>query len=140
MNYTQEITTKVSPEVIFKAITNQLNDWWGKTDSSISKIGDEFTTSFGNAFWKFKIKDLKQNEKVTWQCIDGEPEFNAEWIGTKIYWNISSSEGNTKLLFAHDGLTPDFECYDICAPAWDMFITESLKNFLETGTGNPHRD
>ena len=138
MNYTKVITTKVREEIIFKAITQKLNEWWGKTDSSVYNIGDEFTTSFGKAFWKFKIIDYKKNELLTWKCIGGEPEFNAEWIGTKIYWKISSSEGMTKVSFLHDGLTPEFKCYNICAPTWDMFITQSLKNFVETGKGEPH--
>ena len=68
-------------------------------------MGDEFTTSFRTAFWKFKIIDFKENEILTWKCIEGEPEF---------------------------------KCYNICAPTWDMFITDILKNFLETGKGNPH--
>lgn len=138
MNYSQNIKVSASSEKIFKAITSQLNDWWGRTDKSVSKIGDEFTTSFGKAYWKFKILDYKENEILTWKCIAGEPEFNAEWIDTTIYWNISSSEGMTKISFLHDGLIPEFKCYDICAPTWDMFITQSLKMFVETGKGNPH--
>jgi Activator of Hsp90 ATPase homolog 1-like protein len=139
MNYTQKIVITVRPEVIFKAITQQLNDWWGKTDSAVAKVGDEFTTSFGNAFWKFKILEYMPNEILTWLCVDGKPEFNAEWIGTTINWNISLVEGKTELSFTHDGLTPEFKCYDICAPTWDMFITSSLKSFIETGIGKPHQ-
>jgi len=140
LNYNQEFTTNVNPEIIFKAITQHLNDWWGNTDNTVFKVGDEFTTSFGNAFWKFQIIEFELNNKVTWKCIDGKPEFNAEWIGTSIYWNISSSDEFTKITFIHDGLTPEFECYDICAPTWDMFITKSLKNFIETGIGKAHKN
>ena len=139
MNYTQQFSTHVNQEVIFKAISKQLNDWWGKTDLPVSKIGDEFTTSFDNAFWKFRVIDFKNNEKLTWLCIDGKPEFNAEWIGTKVDWNIFLSNGLTKLNVVHEGLTPDFECYNICAPTWDIFITSSLKTFVETGIGSPHQ-
>ena len=138
MNYSQTIYVKADSESVFKSITSQLNDWWGRTDNSVSKIGDEFTTKFGSAFWKFRVIEFIENEKITWECIGGEPEFNAEWIGTKVFWKISMENGTTKIEFLHEGLTPEFKCYNICAPTWDMFITESLKMFVETGFGTPH--
>ena len=138
MNYNKEIMVSTSPELLFLAITEQLELWWGKTDVSVTKIGDEFTTSFGNAFWKFRITEFIRNKKVAWECIDGQPEFENEWVGTKLSWNIESVGHQAKLSFTHDGLTPSFDCYDVCAPAWDMFIAASLKSFIETGKGRPH--
>lgn len=140
MNYSQNIKVSASSEKVFKAITSQLNDWWGRTDNSVSKIGDEFTTKFGSAFWKFRVLEFIENEKLTWECIGGEPEFNAEWIGTKVFWEISKENEKAKIDFLHQGLTPEFKCYNICAPTWDMFIAQSLKSFVETGVGTPHLD
>lgn len=138
MNYQSNITVNTNLDKVFKAITKHLNDWWGRTDNSVSKIGDEFTTRFGNAYWKFRVIKYTQNKILTWECIDGEPEFNAEWIGTKVFWKISMENKISKIEFLHEGLTPEFKCYNICAPTWNMFITESLKQFLETGVGTPH--
>lgn len=138
MDYSLNIKVSVSSEKVFNAITSQLNEWWGKTSNEVSKEGDEFITKFGSAFWKFRVIEFIENEKLTWECIGGEPDFNAEWIGTKIFWEIIPSENTTKVVFVHEGLTPEFKCYNICAPTWDMFITESLKSFVETGIGNPH--
>lgn len=138
MNYKQEIVIIGNTESVFKGITNGLNSWWGKTDNSVSKKGDEFTTRFGNAYWKFRIIEYIESKRITWECIDGEPEFNAEWIGTKIFWELVSQGDKTIVKFVHEGLTPEFKCYNICAPTWDMFITESLKLFIETGVGTPH--
>jgi hypothetical protein len=78
MNYSQEVEINSSAESTFVAITKQLNDWWGKTDTSVEKTGDEFTTSFNKAFRKFRITEYVPNKKVTWSCIDGMPEFNSE--------------------------------------------------------------
>ena len=138
MNYTQEVEINSSAEKTFIAITKQLNDWWGKTDKSVAKIGDEFTTTFGKAYWKFKVVEFIPNKKVTWSCLGGEPEFNAEWIGTTLYWDIDYSGNLTQVRFKHDGLTPELQCYNICAQTWNMFISQSLKEFLEKGKGNPH--
>ena len=54
-----------------------------------------------------------------------------------VYWKIFSINEITKLTFTHSGLTPEFKCYNICTPTWDMFIPESLKMFVESGKGNP---
>lgn len=138
MNYQKNVELEVNASNVFKALTQQLELWWGKTDSPVQKISDTFTIWFGDAFWKFRIEEFIPNEKLTWKCIDGQPEFNNEWVGTTCFWEIEPDGSKTKLSFTHDGLTPEFKCYDICAPTWDMFITKSIKSFLETGKGTPH--
>ena len=138
MNYHNEVIVSANPEMVFEAITKKLGEWWGKTDLPVSKVGDEFTTNFGNAYWKFRVTEYVPDAKITWKCIDGQPEFNNEWVGTTLFWNIESSDSKTKINFMHDGLTPDFKCYDICAPTWDQFISTSLKSFVEIGKGMPH--
>ncbi len=138
MDYSKEIVYRTSPETLFNAITRNLELWWGRTDQGVGKPGDEFKTSFGKAFWKFIITEIVPNEKVTWECIEGQPEFEREWVGTKLHWSIVPNSDKTLLNFRHEGLTPAFECYDVCAPTWDMFITTSLKRFVETGKGMPH--
>ena len=37
------------------------------------------------------------------------------------------------------GLTPQLLCYDICEAGWDMFFLHSLKQYLDTGRGKPHK-
>lgn len=78
VNYTKTIHVKADSEKVFKSTTSQPNDWWSKTDNSVSKIGDEFTTKCGSAFWKFRVIEFIENEKNIWECIGGKPEFNAE--------------------------------------------------------------
>ncbi|MEP5613362.1 MAG: SRPBCC domain-containing protein [Cyclobacteriaceae bacterium] len=138
MDYSKQITYSTSAESLFTAITQNLDQWWGKTDTSVEKKGDEFKVSFGHAFWKFRVSEFTPNEKLTWECVDGQPEFEHEWVGTKVHWNISGDVEKTQLSFTHEGLTPSFECYDVCAPTWDMFLTTSLRSFVEKGKGMSH--
>jgi uncharacterized protein YndB with AHSA1/START domain len=138
MNYCRDILFNSSPETLFTAITQNLSDWWGKNNTEVSKEGDEFKITFGNAFWKFRIIEFNTNQKVVWECIDGQPEFEREWVGTKLFWIIEQVDDQVKLSFTHHGLTPGFECYDVCASTWEMFLTTSLKSYVETGKGMPH--
>lgn len=132
-NYLKEILVNATASQVFSALTQKLDLWWGKTDKPANIIGDEFTVYFGEASWTFKITEYVPNSKLTWECIGGKPDFNAEWIGDMLYWTINETDNNTKISLLQVGLTPDMNCYDICAPTWDKFIMISLKSFVETG-------
>lgn len=132
-NYHIDIKVNAPASEIFSALTQKLDLWWGKTDKSVNTIDDEFTISFGDAFWSFKITEYVTNSKLTWECIGGKPDFNAEWIGDILYWTIKETDTATHVSLLQVGLTPDMNCYDICAPTWDKFIMISLKSFVETG-------
>lgn len=137
-NYNNEIKITTSASNVFQALTQQIDKWWGKIDKPVSKVGDIFTIYFGKAFWKFEVSEYNHNSKIAWKCIDGQPEFENEWVGTTVIWHIKSTNKETTINLIHDGLTPHFACYNICAPTWDMFVTKSLKNYLEEGKGMPH--
>jgi hypothetical protein len=132
-NYHKEISVNAPGSVVFSALTQKLHLWWGKTNKPFHTIGDEFTISFGEASWSFKITEYILNSKLTWECIAGKPDFNAEWIGDVLYWTIKETDTATVVSLLQVGLTPDQKCYDICAPTWDKFIMISLKSFVETG-------
>ena len=144
MDYTQEVIIGANQEKIFTAIAQNLEKWWGITDLAVTKIGDEFTTSFGPTFWKFRIAGFLPGKKITWKCIDakhvheGHGDIEKEWIGTTVYWTIEPEGNQAKVSVVHEGLTPDLNCYSVCEPAWDHFILDSLKSYAETGKGKPH--
>ena len=80
-NYSQEIGVNTTTAKAFDALTKHIDFWWGKTDNPVNKVGDEFTINFGDANWSFRVTEFEPNTKVTWECIGGNPDFNAEWIG-----------------------------------------------------------
>ena len=59
------------------------------------------------------------------------------WIGTKIVFEISKKDGQTAIKFTHEGLVPQYECYEICREAWTNYIKYSLRNLITTGQGEP---
>jgi len=63
----------------------------------------------------------------------------SEWIGTDIVFKISKKGNKTELQFFHEGLVPEYECYDMCSNAWGSYITSSLKNLITTGKGQPEK-
>jgi len=144
MNYTQSIQTKATQKDAFLSIANKIDKWWGKIDNTISKVNDEFSIFFGNTEWRFKIIEYSEYEKITWKCIKanhvhkGLTDIKEEWLGTELYWVFKAGNGFTKISFIHSGLNSNLNCYEVCESAWNFFIPESLKNYLETGIGNPY--
>jgi len=82
------------------------------------------------------------NEKVVWLVKDNYFKFTqdeSEWTGTKIIFEISKQDGKTQLRLTHEGLVPEYECYDICSNAWTQYIQQSLRNLITTGKGQPNK-
>jgi hypothetical protein len=49
----------------------------------------------------------------------------------------ANPDGSSTLFFTHIGLTPQLVCYDKCDAGLNHFL-ESLKDYLEQGTGTPY--
>lgn len=143
MEYKNQIITTANSKDCFNAITQSIDKWWGKTDNSITKVGDEFSIFFGETEWRFKITEYDPFKKIYWHCIkakhvhNGLTNIEKEWLDTKLEWHITNEENQTQILFKHIGLTNNLNCFDVCKKGWDFFISSSLKDFLETGIGTP---
>ena len=61
-----------------------------------------------------------------------------EWTGTKIIFEISEKDNKTLLSMTHEGLVPEYECFDICKNSWTNYIQNSLKKLITTGKGEPN--
>ena len=89
------------------------------------------------------VEELVPDKKVVWNVTASlidipELKNKTEWINTKIVWEISSTDSHTELHLTHFGLTPQVECYNICEDGWHNF-TNSLSEFINTGTGKPFK-
>ncbi|HET8736276.1 MAG TPA: SRPBCC domain-containing protein [Pricia sp.] len=125
---------------VFTAI-NDVRGWW--SENLIGKT-DEFNGTFTHRdrylIVTFKITELSQR-KIVWEVVSSHNNMFLdnlhEWEGTRIVFEISEKGNRTHIDFTHEGLTPRFECHKVCSKAWGFFITTSLKNFIETGKGDP---
>jgi len=143
-DYKKTVTIDTDIALVYIAITKEINEWWGTNDGNASDIHNIFKIKFsGESYWKFKIIDLVENESVVWKCIESNQDHNIkgmdeEWLNSTIIWNLSKREEGCIVIFQHNGLKPSGVCYDACATAWDFYLVDSLKNYLETGIGKPN--
>ncbi|MEL7005063.1 MAG: hypothetical protein AAFN93_20340 [Bacteroidota bacterium] len=143
MDYTNSVTVACDKERAFDTLTNQIDKWWSTVKGPGHNQGDNFVVSFGEeSYWKFNVLELTTPSKVVWECIESHqdhhlPGIDKEWLHSKLYWNISADDGMVTIQFLHKGLVPTDVCYDVCSTAWDFYILDSLKNYLEKGQGKP---
>lgn len=141
-NYDHTITVKTTPEAAFLAITTHISDWWTiDFTGAAAALGDQFTVRFNHTYKVMRIVDLVPGKQVTWRCeeahLDIETLHNkSEWNGTLIHWYVQHEAGITGIRLLHEGLTQQFECYDVCVQGWNHFLA-SLQQFLNTKQGAP---
>jgi hypothetical protein len=76
-----------------------------------------------------------RGRKVSWLVLDNHFGFvtdQDEWKGTQITFEIATVGGKTQVRFAHLGLAPEFECFDVCSNAWGFLINGSLRALMRT--------
>jgi uncharacterized protein YndB with AHSA1/START domain len=145
-NFSFTLTTNKTPQEVFKAVTN-VRGWWTGYHNETFKGGTEklhdeftFTAADGIHVTTQKLVEVIPNEKIVWLVTKSNLSFldkPDEWTGTKVIFDISSKGGKTQLVFTHEGLTPEVECYDSCAPSWAAYLEHRLLPLIESGKGIP---
>jgi hypothetical protein len=134
-NYTLTLSTQQSTADAFKTITNVRAWWTGLHEEefrgSAEKLNDEFTFYAGKGahYSKQKLVELVPNKKIVWLVTESHLNFleqKDEWTGTKLVFVITAKGDHTDIVFTHEGLTPEVECYDLCAPTWTTYLQTKL--------------
>jgi Activator of Hsp90 ATPase homolog 1-like protein len=141
-NFTTTFSVDQTPEQAFNAI-NHVRGWWSEEiEGSTDKLGDEFTYHYKDVHrCKIKITESIPGKKVVWRVLDNYFNFTkdkSEWKGTEISFEISRKGNKTEVRFAHLGLVPEYECFDVCSNAWGSYINGSLRSLITTGKGKPN--
>ncbi|KFF17579.1 SRPBCC family protein [Flavobacterium hydatis] len=141
-DFATSILVDQSPKEAFDAITN-VRGWWSEEiEGGTAKLGDVFKYHFKDIhICKMKLVEVVPNKKVIWDVLENDFNFisdKKEWVGTKVIFEISTKNNKTEVRFTHQGLVPDYECYDICFNAWTNYIQNSLYNLITTGKGQPN--
>jgi hypothetical protein len=131
-----------SPEEAFNAINN-VRGWWSENIvGSTDTLNSEFDYRYKDVHRsKMKIVELVAGQKIVWLATENYFDFTkdkTEWTGTKIIFDIIKKDGKTEIRFTHQGLVPQYECYDVCEEAWTHYIQDSLRGLITKGKGEPN--
>lgn len=127
-----------SPGIVYKAITEPdgIAGWWTKQVKIKPEVGFIAEFDFGSKYHnEMIIAELDENIKVEWECIEGDEE----WVGTRFIFELEEKEGNTMLRFSQIEWRDATDFFASCNYQWGWYMT-SLKNYCETGKGQPFQD
>lgn len=141
-NFTTTILVNETPDKIFSAINN-VRGWWSENiEGNTERLDEEFLYYYKDVhICKMKIIEFVPDKKVVWLVLENQFNFTkdkSEWRGNKIIFEISEKANQTQLQFTQLGLTPEYECYNVCEDAWTSYIQGSLKDLITSGKGKPN--
>ena len=121
-----------SNEKVYEALTtiNGLSNWWTKQTTGDTRVGGILQFRFGEPGIDFKVTELKPNDAVSWECVDGF----SDWMGTKIYFLLDENDGKTRVRFEHSGWKEANDSFAGCSFSWARYM-ESLRQLCQTGKG-----
>jgi regulatory protein YycH of two-component signal transduction system YycFG len=138
-DFTTTISVDQTPQEAFNAINN-VRDWWpGEIEGNTTKLNDEFSYRYKKMHYSNqKLVEVIPGKKVIWLVTESSLNFvenKSEWTGTKIIFEIFENDNKTQVRFTHQGLVPQFECFDACSNAWTDIIRDGLRGLITTGKG-----
>jgi hypothetical protein len=142
-DYSTTILVQQTPKEAFDAINN-VRGWWSQEiEGGTEKLGDEFKYHYMDVHaCQMKLIEIVPDKKVVWLVMNNYFDFTKdknEWTGTKVVFEISEQGNDTQIRFTHQGLVPEYECYDVCSNAWSKYLHESLFSLITTGMGQPNQ-
>ena len=147
-NFTTTLIVDQTPEEVFNVVRN-VRGWWSgyyseEFEGNTEKLNDEFSFRAGGGahYSRQKLIEVIPNKKVVWLVTDSKLDFlekKDEWTGTKVSFDISTKANKTQLVFTHDGLMPEIECYNSCAPAWSQYLQNKLLPLITMGEVNTNK-
>lgn len=141
-SFTASILVDQNSATAFDSIKN-FRAWWSEDiEGNTDKLNEEFFYHYKDIhLCKLKLIEIVPDKILVYQVLDNNFNFikdKSEWVNTKLIFEISSEGDQTKVKFTHDGLVPEYECYNICNDAWSGYIKNSLYNLITTGKGDPN--
>ncbi len=127
-----------SPDAVYAALAtiDGLAAWWTERTSGVTDVGGVIEFRFPGApdpgGFDMRVLEARPGERVAWEVVDGP----AEWVGTRVSFELRAEDGWTVVLFRHEGWREPVEFMHHCSTKWAVFLM-SLKELVETGAGHP---
>lgn len=129
-----KIVIEASPKELLNAISSEvgLSQWWTKAKSEGNNVRFYFGPN-GEHQIVMSVLNTQNDNEIRWQCVEGPWVDKGEFV-----FSVLEHERGLTLDFAHHGWAETDDFYKHCNGKWGFFLVVSLKQFLETGKGQPH--
>lgn len=141
-DFSRTFVVNQSADAVMAAICDARAWWADNIVGRAERAGDRFRHQVLDLHrCDIEVTEIVPRRKVAWTVLDNYFSFTkdtSEWKGTDIVFELAGAgERKTQVTFTHVGLVPEYECYDICRDGWTTYL-ESLRQLIETGTGQPY--
>src|SRR5690606_2899734 len=141
-DYSATLLVAQDKTTTFNSIKN-FRGWWSEQiEGETDKLNEVFIYHYKDIhLCKIKLIELVADKKLVYKVVDNRFNFTkdkSEWKNTKLIFEISTVGNETKVKFTHEGLVPEYECYEICKDSWGGYIKKSLFNLIRMGKGQPN--
>ncbi len=123
-------------ELIFKAISTPegLDKWWTLQSQGTEGLNEEYQFYFGKEFdWRGRVIDYVPGINISFELTLADED----WTGTIIHFKLRENNGQTELLFSHQGWKEDNEHYKRSDGCWLNYL-KILKLNVEKGEFIPY--
>jgi uncharacterized protein YndB with AHSA1/START domain len=134
-----ELTIAAGPAEVFAAVTTAggLARWWTTDVVTSGELGSEAVFGFEghSVTMTMRIDATDAPELVQWTCVDGPDE----WAGTSVAFRIEPDREDTSasvVRFWHGNWEYENGVMPRASFQWARYL-DSLRAYLETGTGSP---
>ena len=121
---------------VFRAISTPegLDQWWTKRSSGTPTLGAEYELWFGpEDDWRGRVTRTAPDRQFELEIVQAD----AEWIGTRVGFELADSGGVTQVRFCHVGWPDASNHYRISCYCWPMYL-RILRRYLEYGETVPY--
>ena len=128
-SFTTSFTVDRAPKEAFAAIADVRGWWSDEIDGGTAELGDEFIYRYEDVHCcRIRVTEVVPDRKVSWLVVENHFDFTAdktEWTGTTISCDISEKDAQTEVRFTHQGLVPEYACFDVCSTSWASTSTSA---------------
>ena len=132
---------KVEPQLAFLALSQDIHiaRWWCSECSAEPRAGGRVRLFFESHACLFEITEFVPYQFIEWKCADARTGVSTrgDWVNTVVSFQVSRNHHRgTDLRLSHRGLG-SAQAREDWAAIWERYLGRSLKNYLESGVGEP---
>jgi hypothetical protein len=136
------ISINVEPPVAYLALTeaHHVNKWWSADSYVEPFVGGKLKLGALPHDCTLIMDRMESGRLVEWKCVEARPGAAKQdaCVGTRVRFSLARNErGGTDVCFTHRGWRSMCECFKEWDRRWLRLAGRSLKNYLETGLGEP---
>lgn len=132
---------KVEPQLAFLALSHDVHlaRWWCEECSAEARSGGHVRLFFESTVCVFEVTEFIPYQFMEWKCADARTGVvtRDDWVRSLVSFQISRNDTRgADLHLFHRGLN-SLPAKEEWMRIWTRYLGESLKNYLESGVGQP---